>query len=70
MIIKHTWYLIFFTCFVYSQQSDSITQYSHYITPEFLLGKTLESNSGFPETKLQKGLFMNFERYHNQKIDD
>jgi hypothetical protein len=70
MRIKYTWLLLFFSCLVYAQQKDSIASFSHFITPSFLLGETLPSNSGFPETDLQKALFVDFGKYHNQKLDE
>ena len=70
MRLKYTWLLLFFTCFVYSQQNDSIQQFSHFISPDILVGKTQPSNSGFPEAKLQKSLFVDFGKYHNRKLDE
>jgi hypothetical protein len=42
---------------------------SFFFTPEFLIGKTLEANTDFPETSLQKGLFVSFgnHNYSNDK---
>lgn len=36
-----------------------------FLTPEFLLGKTMDANEGFPDTKLQKQLILNLGRLHS-----
>ncbi|WP_025742560.1 acyloxyacyl hydrolase [Aquimarina pacifica] len=54
---------------VYAQQLDTKTKNSLFIAPEFLFGKTMEANTGFPETKLQKSLFVSL-GVNNQRIDE
>lgn len=44
------------------EQNDWDKKASFIFTPEIMLGKTMDSNDGFPETKLQKQLFLNFGR--------
>jgi len=57
--------LLLFTSCIYSQQNDSIQKYSNYTLAEFQLGNTQESNSGFPKTKLQKALVLQFGNYQH-----
>ncbi|MBT8277974.1 MAG: acyloxyacyl hydrolase [Bacteroidia bacterium] len=45
-------------------QSELNSNESFYVIPEFVLGKTLEANDGFPKTQLQKGLFVNLGQYN------
>ena len=35
-----------------------------FFTPELLVGKTLEANTDFPETGVQKNMFLSFGRYN------
>ncbi|WGF92116.1 acyloxyacyl hydrolase [Aequorivita marisscotiae] len=57
--------LMLFACiFTFAQSSDDWKKPAFYFNPEILLGLTMESNDGFPETKLQKQLILNFGRTH------
>jgi len=51
--------------FLQAQEDISGKYNSIVITPEILLGKTLPSNFGFPETKMYKQLLVNISK--NQK---
>ena len=65
-MIKNIFFLLLlFTSWSYSQQNDSIQKYSNYTLAEFQLGSTQEANSGFPETKLQKDLVLQFGKYQH-----
>ncbi len=60
MTKRITLFFLFISCWMYSQQSDSIPIFNNFTTVEILLGKTLSTNSGFPEVGLQKNLLLNF----------
>ena len=63
---KTTFLLILvFSLFLQAQENIQINQSNIVITPEILLGKTLPSNFGFPETKMYKQLLVNISK--NQK---
>ena len=47
-----------------AQNHESITIKSLFYNPEILIGKTLEANTFFPETNLQKNLFFSIGRYN------
>ena len=70
MTKKITRLLFFITCSIFAQQKDSVPSFSHFTTTEFLLGKTQDANSGFPETKLQKSIVLNFGKYNNLNRDE
>ena len=58
---KITYFLIICSCFIYGQQTDiENTTQPIIITPEILAGITGESNSNFPDRKLQKQFILNF----------
>lgn len=46
------------------QTEDTISNTSFYYIPEIIIGKTLEANTGFPESKLQKNLFLSIGHYN------
>ncbi len=48
----------------YGQKKDSNGNTSLFLIPEILVGKTLEANTFFPDTKLQKNLFFSIGRYN------
>ncbi|WP_062057724.1 acyloxyacyl hydrolase [Aquimarina longa] len=50
------------------QTSNEDHKTSFFITPEVLLGKTTEPNTGFPKTKLLKSIFISIGAY-NKAID-
>ena len=54
-----------FSFFLQAQEDVSVESNTIVITPEILLGKTLPSNFGFPETKLYKQLLVNISKNHN-----
>ncbi|MCK8522002.1 acyloxyacyl hydrolase [Aquimarina sp. D1M17] len=59
MKLKGSFLLIFFIGVqFYGQSEDSVNNSTFFVAPEFLVGKTMEANTGFPETKLQKSLFL------------
>ena len=49
---------------ILSQDNNSWKKSSLVFTPEILLGKTAESNDGFPDTELQKQIVLSFGRDH------
>lgn len=53
---------------VYSQK-DSIPIYTNFTTAEFALGKTIPTNPGFPELKLNKTMFLSFGKTNLEKKD-
>lgn len=55
--------LCFSICQYNFAQNENATSALFYI-PEILLGKTLEANTDFPETSLQKNVFFSFGRYN------
>ncbi|MFK7833851.1 MAG: acyloxyacyl hydrolase [Winogradskyella sp.] len=58
---------IIFSFFCFSLVAQSPTTKvpsSVFFIPEILVGKTLEANTDFPETRLQKNLFFSIGRYH------
>ncbi len=59
-----TIFFLFISYFSFAQQESDWKKSAFTITPEFLLGETMESNDGFPDTKLQKQIVLNIGRYH------
>lgn len=59
-----TFFLLFLSLFASGQTENDWKKSAFTITPEFLLGKTMEANDGFPSTRLQKQLILNLGRYH------
>ncbi len=57
-------FLLFSAC-LYAQQTEETNPSTHYISWELLFGKTMPSNSNFPETDPQKGLFLSLGKYQN-----
>lgn len=48
----------------FGQTKDAVNKRDLFFIPEILIGKTLEANSFFPETKLQKNLFLSVGKYN------
>ncbi|MDN3723888.1 acyloxyacyl hydrolase [Aequorivita sp. SDUM287046] len=59
-----TFFLLFSTLIGVAQTGDHWKKSALSITPEILMGRTMESNDGFPETKLQKQAILSFGRNH------
>ncbi len=59
-----TIFLLFVSFFSFAQTEDDWKKSALTFTPEILLGKTMEANDGFPDTKLQKQAILNFGRIH------
>ena len=57
-------FLLLFSMFLNAQQEISGDNSAIVFTPEILVGKTLPSNFGFPETKLHKQLLVNVSKNH------
>ncbi len=53
-------FLSYLPGYVIGQVSDTLNPKTNFTTTELLLGKTLESNTNFPQRKLHKTLFLNF----------
>ncbi|WP_299115247.1 acyloxyacyl hydrolase [uncultured Winogradskyella sp.] len=47
-----------------AQMANADEKKSIFFIPEILIGKTLEANTGFPETELQKNLFFSIGKYN------
>tara|TARA_R100000306_G_scaffold14485_2_gene17959 strand:+ start:1971 stop:3086 length:1116 start_codon:yes stop_codon:yes gene_type:complete len=60
-----TIFFLFVTLISFAQNQGDWKKSAFTFTPEILVGLTMEANDGFPETKLQKQLILNFGRYHN-----
>ncbi|CAM3511363.1 acyloxyacyl hydrolase [Aequorivita lipolytica] len=58
-----TIFFIFVSFFSIAQTDTEWKKSAFYITPEILLGLTMEANDGFPDTKLQKQAVLNFGRH-------
>ncbi len=59
-----TFFFLFFSLLTLAQTDPDWKKSTFTFTPEILLGLTMESNDGFPDTKLQKQAILNFGRYH------
>lgn len=58
--------LIILPTLLLSQERSTWKKEALVITPEFLLGKTTESNDFFPDRKLQKQFMVGLARYHSK----
>ena len=56
--------LILFFGLFYQISTAQDKDNSIFIIPEIVVGKTLEANTFFPETKLQKDLFLSLGKYN------
>lgn len=56
--------LFFSAIFSYAQTSDTSKNESLFVVPEIIVGFTNEANEGFPDTKLQTGLFVSLGHYN------
>ncbi len=70
MTNKISCFLLFITCTVLAQQKDSIVPFKHFATAEFLLGKTQDANSGFPDTKLQKSFTISIGNHQDDNYQE
>lgn len=61
---KLVFFLLLLPLFFFGQADNGWKKSAFTFTPEFLFGKTMEANEGFPETKFQKQLVLNFGRFH------
>ncbi|WP_026452166.1 acyloxyacyl hydrolase [Aequorivita capsosiphonis] len=61
---KLTVLLLLLPIFIFGQSEFDWKKSAFTFTPEFLFGKTMEANEGFPETQFQKQLVFSFGRYH------
>jgi len=59
-----TIFLLSVTFFSFAQTENDWKKSAFTFTPEILLGLTMEANHGFPDTKLQKQIVLNFGRDH------
>ena len=57
-------FLFFTSVLTFAQTENDWKKRAFNFTPEILLGLTMESNDGFPDTKLQKQVILNFGRNH------
>jgi hypothetical protein len=62
--------LLVATIFGHAQQKDTIPYRSNFTTTELLLGTTLPSNKGFPETGLQKSISLHFGKYQLKNTEE
>ncbi len=56
--------LLFFWVQVHGQTAIETKNKTVFVIPEVLIGKTMEANTGFPKTKLQKSFFVSFGSYN------
>ncbi|WP_340155296.1 acyloxyacyl hydrolase [uncultured Winogradskyella sp.] len=61
-IIALTFVVLYQSCF--AQTTSNSKNSSLFFIPEILIGKTLEANTDFPETKLQKNLFFSLGQHN------
>ncbi len=59
-----TIFLLLIPVLTFAQTKTNWKKSSFNFTPEILIGQTMESNDGFPDTKLQKQALLNFGREH------
>lgn len=67
---KYYLFIYFVGTTLFAQDSKNIHKKSFFAIPEFIAGKTMEANTGFPKTALQKSFFVSFGSYNstiNQK---
>ncbi len=57
-------FLFFTSVLTFAQTENNWKKSAFNFTPEILFGLTMESNDGFPDTKLQKQAILNFGRNH------
>ncbi|GAA4270983.1 acyloxyacyl hydrolase [Aquimarina gracilis] len=66
MLYKEYYLLIFFIGITLSaQDAENKNKNSFFVVPEISIGKTMEANTGFPETDLQKSFFVSFGNYNS-----
>ena len=59
-----TYFLLFVSIVAFAQTESDWKKSAFTLTPEILLGLTMEANDGFPDTKLQQQAVLNFGHYH------
>src|SRR5690606_36656372 len=59
-----TIFLLLIPVLTFAQTKTNWKKSAFNFTPEILIGQTMESNDGFPDTKLQKQALLNFGREH------
>ncbi|MCZ4319991.1 acyloxyacyl hydrolase [Aequorivita viscosa] len=64
MKLQLTILTLFATIFSFAQTTTDWKKNAFLFNPELLVGLTMESNDGFPNTKLQKQFILNFGRDH------
>ena len=62
--------LAYLSCFLltglmFGQEQSADPDFSHYVTPEFLVGKTQPANIDFPETSLQTTYLLSFGKHND-----
>lgn len=64
--IKHPicFFLLVFNSAIIAQNDEYNVDETYFFTPELILGKTLEANTFFPKTDLQKNLFLSIGNYN------
>lgn len=67
MAKKITYFLFFVVTYVFAQQPDYVAPYSHFVTPEFLIGNPIPPTEFFPEADLGKAYFFNIGRFYDNK---
>ncbi|PKV52326.1 lipid A 3-O-deacylase PagL [Aquimarina sp. MAR_2010_214] len=66
--IEYYLFLFFIGIQLRGQTSSNENKNSFFISPEIIIGKTTEPNTGFPETKMLKSIFVSIGSY-NKKVD-
>jgi hypothetical protein len=70
MTKKLIYLILINSCYIFSQQQEKITANQFILTPEVMLGITIEPNSNFPNHKLQKQLFINLGWKHDKNLQE
>ena len=66
---KLSFILLLISFCVYSQK-DTISKFNNFTTVEFALGKTLPTNTGFPDLNLNKTVFLSFGNTNLYRTDE
>ena len=61
---------IVITVLLSAQLTQAQEQYTNFITPEYTLGKTSITNTGFPDVGLHSAFFINFGSYQNTNTNE
>lgn len=62
--LSKTFFLFCFFLLAINNFGQNQKNTSTFFTPEILIGKTLEANTGFPKTGLQKAIFISFGKHN------